>query len=93
MANGLFEVVGDEDMPKYVAWLPCRLFFAAGRPKLGVIALLMQLSLVLWPLASDWARQFARDSDLEKRLDELVRDYRLPADHPHLPKKRFATAG
>jgi hypothetical protein len=51
----------------------------------------MQMSLVLWPLASDWARQFARDTDLEKRLDELVKDYRLPTAHLHKPKKRFAT--
>ncbi len=78
-------------MLKDVAWLPCRLFFSAGRTKLGVITLLMQLSLVLWPLASDWARQFARDTDLEKRLDELVKDYRLPTAHLHQPKKRFAT--
>jgi len=73
-------------------WFPCRLFFAAGRMKLGIIALLMQMSLVFWPMASDWARQFSRDADLEKRLDELVRDYRLPVTEDRLPKKRFAAA-
>jgi len=79
-------------MFKAVTWLPCSLFFAAGRTMLGITVLLMQLSVVLWPVASSWARQFVRETQMEKRLDELVRDYRVALPLDGQPSKRFAAA-
>ncbi len=35
--------------------LPCAQFFRMGRPYAGLSCILLQLSLVLWPLASGWA--------------------------------------
>ncbi len=52
-------------------FLPCAVFFANGRVASGVIALLMQATLVLWPVASRWAFQLQERQGIEALLDEL----------------------
>jgi len=52
-------------------FLPCAVFFANGRTVSGVVALLMQATLVLWPVASRWAFQDEERKGIEALLDEL----------------------
>ena len=68
---------------------PCAVFFAEGQILKGLVALLMQLSLVLWPLAARWAGRAAEHSGVEKLLAELARTHRAPADPYAPPAKKF----
>jgi hypothetical protein len=68
-------------------------FFAAGRVMTGLLVLLMQASLVLWPAAYSMARQLNESSAIDRILSELAAAYQLPADGVHHPpRKRFRTA-
>lgn len=73
-------------------WLPCASFFASGRMVLGLLALVMQMSLVLWPLASKWARGTVDQSNIERMLAELSEANRVPVDPYAQPLKRFRQA-
>ncbi len=68
--------------------LPCAVFFRAGRFALGVLALLMQLSLIFWPLASQWARESSNRAGVQKLLAELSEKHGITPEHT-APKKRF----
>ena len=68
---------------------PCASFFHERRIFLGVVALLMQLSLVLWPAASRLARASDKHSGMEKMLAELSEANRTPADPYSRPTKKF----
>jgi len=70
------------------ALLPCSAFFARGQVSMGIITLLMQLSIVLWPVASRWASKTTKSSGLERMLAELSETHKLPIGH-FQPKKRF----
>ena len=52
-------------------FLPCAVFFANGRAAGGVVALLMQASIVFWPVASRWAFQLKERRSVEALLDDL----------------------
>ncbi|MBB5371947.1 hypothetical protein [Acidocella aromatica] len=52
-------------------FLPCAVLFANGRTFGGVIALLMQATIVFWPVASRWAFQLEERKGIEALLDEL----------------------
>jgi len=67
--------------------LPCSSFFSEGRIFLGVLALLMQLSMVLWPMAARWANRTAEQSGMERMLAELSETHRL--DPYSMPRKKF----
>jgi hypothetical protein len=69
--------------------LPCTSFFSEGRLFLGLVALLMQMSLVFWPVAARWANRTAERSGMERMLAELSEAYRLPDDPYARPAKRF----
>jgi hypothetical protein len=73
-------------------YLPCAVFFRAGRVLAGIGVLLMQLSLVLWPVASRMARGLNEQSGVERLLAELSERHRLPADPYAKPQKRFRQA-
>jgi hypothetical protein len=74
-------------------WLPCASFFSAGRIGAGFLALLMQLSIVLWPLAAKWARGTQNQSNIERMLAELAEAHRVPVDpYAAVPMKRFRQA-
>jgi hypothetical protein len=73
--------------------LPCASFFADGQLWFGVLALLMQLSLVCWPAAVRWSRRSQEQLGVEKLLAEFATAYQVPADPYAVPKKSFRPAG
>ncbi len=68
---------------------PCAAFFAEGRSIAGVVALLMQFTVVLWPVASRWAERAGERSGVERLLAELSEAHRLPHDPYAMPSKKF----
>lgn len=67
---------------------PCVAFFADGRPFAGIIALLLQATLVLWPVAARWAFISRERSGIERLLGELSETNRLAVDpYGTVPKK------
>jgi hypothetical protein len=74
---------------KMDVWLPCTSFFAVGRIPSGFLALVMQISLILWPLATRWARGIGDQSNIERVLAELAETHRVPTDPYPMPQKRF----
>jgi hypothetical protein len=77
---------------KLDVWFPCASLFARGRIALGLLALVMQMSLIFWPLASKWARGSADQSNVERMLAELSEANRVPVDPYAQPLKRFRQA-
>jgi hypothetical protein len=73
-------------------YLPCAVFFRAGRILPGIGVLLMQISLVFWPMASRMARGMNEQSAVERLLAELSERHRLPVDPYAKPAKRFRQA-
>jgi hypothetical protein len=65
------------------------MFFASGRTMAGVAALLMQLTLVLWPVATRWARRVHEVSAREQLLAELSSRHYVPVDPYARPSKKF----
>ncbi len=59
------------------ALFPSGVFFSAGRSLAGVAALLMQISLILWPFAVRWARRSNEQSGKDRILAELSDQHRL----------------
>jgi hypothetical protein len=55
----------------------------------GIAALLMQVTLVLWPLATRWARRVHEVSGREQLLAELASQHYVPADPYARPSKKF----
>lgn len=51
-------------------------FFASGRLAFGFLAMLMQVSLLLWPAASRWAKKAREREEIEKLLQELSETHR-----------------
>ncbi len=74
---------------KSYVWLPCAVFFSAGLMTFGVLTLLMQCSLVFWPLASRMARLVGEKSGVERMLAELSETHRVKVDPYARPSKRF----
>jgi hypothetical protein len=74
---------------KSIEILPCVAFFSEGRFIAGIIALVMQLTIVLWPFASRWAREMNERSGVERLLAELSEAHRIPSDPYGMPAKRF----
>ncbi len=75
-----------------VDMFPCASFFASGRPASGFVALLMQLSLILWPKAAAWARAEKDTSLVDQMLEEFSRIHRVPESQYAVPAKRFRQA-
>jgi hypothetical protein len=62
--------------PSSAAIMPCMSFFLSGRPALGVLTLLMQISLLLWPTAARWAKEVQEQDNIKQLLEELSETYR-----------------
>jgi hypothetical protein len=73
-------------------WFPCGSFFATGRYVAGIIALLLQLTLVMWPLAVKWARGQHEQTNIERMLAALSETHRVPVDPYAQPLKTFRKA-
>ncbi len=70
--------------------LPCSAFFTEGRIFAGTMALLMQLTLILWPVAARWARSTGQQTGMEKKLAELSETHRVHVDpYAKQPEKKF----
>ncbi len=70
--------------------LPFAAFLAEGRVVPGIIALFMQVSLVLWPMAVRWARANDEQTGMEKKLAELSETHRVHTDpYAKQPVKKF----
>jgi hypothetical protein len=68
-------------------FLPCASFFAEGRTAAGILALIMQMSLIFWPSAAVWARKVAVRSDVDRVLAHFAETHRVD---PYLqPTKKF----
>jgi len=70
--------------------LPCATFFSAGRTKAGILALLLQLSLVFWPVAVKQARICRKQMAIASKLAEYSSKYELPK-HALWDRRRFRT--
>jgi hypothetical protein len=55
-----------------VAFLPAVIFFQAGRTRGGVIAMLMQITVVFWPLASIGALVIVREDTVAKEYEQWM---------------------
>jgi len=60
-------------MTRSISLCPCVTFFKAGKVLSGAIALLMQLSVLLWPAAVAWARE----NEEQAAINALLADYAL----------------
>jgi len=67
--------------------LPCTRFFSAGRPLSGLVNLLMQVTLVLWPLAVHSARKFHEERVVNRLLHEFGDTYPVPLQRAKLGKR------
>ena len=67
---------------------PCVALFADGRPVAGAIAVLLQASLIFWPVAARWAYVSNERTGIERLLTELSDTHRLSVDpYGKTPKK------
>jgi hypothetical protein len=73
---------------KSSALFPSGVFFARGQVSMGIVTLLMQLSIVLWPTASRWASKSSQSHGVDRMLAELSEAHKIPLGH-FQPKKRF----
>lgn len=69
-------------------WQPYRGFFEAGRIGTGFLVLLMQLSLVFWPLAIRLSRQLDEERNVQHMLNAIAQDYPVGPERMS-SKKRF----
>lgn len=68
---------------------PCVALFADGRPVAGVFAMLMQATLVFWPVAVRWAYVSHERTGIERLLSELSETNRLSIDQYSSAPKKF----
>jgi hypothetical protein len=72
--------------------LPCLTFFAAGRVVPGLLTLLMQMTVLFWPVAARMAREFDEARGLERMLSEISQSYKLPDSHHARARRSFRPA-
>jgi hypothetical protein len=68
---------------------PCASFFSEGRLFLGLIVLLMQCTLVLWPVAAWLSKRTSESTGVERLLAELSETHRVTSDPYARPTKKF----
>ncbi len=67
---------------------PSAALFADGRPVAGCFAMLLQATLVFWPVASRWAYVAHERTGIERLLGELSETNKLSVDpYGRTPKK------
>jgi hypothetical protein len=70
-------------------YFPCAVFFRSGRTGLGIAVLLLQATLVFWPMASRLAREYREQSGMQVLLHEFSEKYGPPVELRGLRGKRF----
>ncbi|MDE8347000.1 MAG: hypothetical protein POH28_12645 [Acidocella sp.] len=68
---------------------PCATFFASGQLLTAVVVLLMQLTVLLWPMASRMAKELDERHGVERLLAQLSETHRAPSDPYAMPMKKF----
>ncbi len=71
---------------------PFYVFFVKGRYWLGLGVLLLQVSLIFWPMAARIARRHVEAQSVQRVLNELSDAYKVPRDQNPFAKKRFGRA-
>lgn len=71
--------------------LPCAVYFRAGCLRAGIAALLLQLTLICWPMAVSRAKIFCRQAAVDDALKEYSKKYALPM-HARWDGRRFRSA-
>jgi len=69
--------------------MPFRVFFEAGLIGQGILVLLLQLSLVFWPLAVRRARHFQECAGVQRLLDAFSQSHHARSGPYAEPVKRF----
>jgi len=72
-------------------WFPAGRFFNDGRLLFGLILLVLQVTIIFWPLAISIARRQVNRLGVERLLAELSDAYR-PASAAGAPGKSFRKA-
>jgi hypothetical protein len=72
-------------LPKSFLLLPCAFFFNQGQYRLGMMALLMQLSLVMWPAAVRLVRSEKQRNGMQRLLAEFS-DLHMADPYARTPK-------
>ncbi len=65
-------------MTPTISLLPCTVFFKAGKTGAGIATLLMQLSILFWPVAIAMARTARKQSAIETILADYAAQYPVP---------------
>ncbi len=68
---------------------PSGIFFGAGQPGRGMLVLLMQVTLIFWPMAVRIARAQIDHAGTQRMLDELARSHQPALGMSGAPAKRF----
>ncbi len=76
---------------KISIWQPHRRFFEAGQHGNGVLVIILQFSLIFWPLAIKMARRFEEDLRVQDMLNSFAQANQ--DRFPLRPSKRFRHAG
>lgn len=77
------------DALKLAKIFPCVALFANGRPVAGSFAILLQATLVFWPVAARWAYVSHERTGIERLLGELSETNRLAVDPYGCTPKKF----
>ncbi len=72
--------------------LPCAIFFRSGRRLDGFLNLLLQLTVIFWPVALAWAREVKRAHGVTALLSEISVTYKVPFEQMRKSGKTFARA-
>lgn len=75
--------------PTLAKFFPCAALFADGRPVAGCFALLLQATIVFWPVAARWAFVSHERTGIERLLGELSETNRLTVDPYGTTPKKF----
>jgi hypothetical protein len=74
---------------KSSALFPCGVFFARGQVGMGIVTLLMQITIVLWPVAASMAGKTSSAENVDSVLAQLSETHKVPMGHIK-PKKTFS---
>ncbi len=79
---------------RMVNYFPCATFFRTGHTGSGLLALVMQLSVVFWPSAIRMAREHGEKLGVQKMLTHFSEIYRVPSGTKYAAsQKKFSQPG
>jgi hypothetical protein len=72
-------------------WFPAGRYFSDGRVAFALILLILQATIIFWPLAISMARRHMERLGVERLLAELAETHR-PVTSVDVPRKSFRKA-